>query len=81
MYGDNHPEPTVELTVIIDDQPYLLTVGVVEKLLVVAILGWELLLTEYDSGKRGELRMFLVHCLHIQCQKQVSNHFQTFAAF
>lgn len=44
-----------ELTVTIDDQPYLLTVWVVEKLPVVVILGWDLpvlldsLLAEFEK--------------------------------
>lgn len=34
--------PTAELSVVEDEQPYLLTVGVLEKLPVDAILGWDL---------------------------------------
>ncbi|XP_072316854.1 uncharacterized protein [Eucyclogobius newberryi] len=41
VHGDRHSYPT-ELTLVVDEQPYLLTVGVVERLPVAAILGWDL---------------------------------------
>ncbi|KAK7938780.1 hypothetical protein WMY93_002106 [Mugilogobius chulae] len=55
VHGDSHPYPTVEVTVTAKDQPYLVTVGVVEHLPVDAILGWDLpvlmdLLTENDTS-------------------------------
>ena len=37
---DSHSYPTAEVTVVADEQPYLLTVGVVERLPVTAIVGW-----------------------------------------
>lgn len=54
MHGDSHKYPTGDLTE--DKQPYLLTLGVVNKLPVHAILGWDLpvllkvLLTAKDTG-------------------------------
>ncbi|XP_042254566.1 uncharacterized protein LOC121887718 [Thunnus maccoyii] len=42
VHGDSHSYPTADLTVVVDEQPYLMTVGVVEKLPVAAILGWDL---------------------------------------
>ena len=42
VHGDSHAYPTADLTVVVDEQPYLLTVGVVEKLPVPALLGWDL---------------------------------------
>ncbi|XP_042247194.1 uncharacterized protein LOC121882816 [Thunnus maccoyii] len=42
VHGDSHSCPTADLTVVVDEQPYLMTVGVVEKLPVAAILGWDL---------------------------------------
>ena len=42
VHGDSHSYPTAEVTVVVDQQPYLLTVGVVERLAVAAILGWDL---------------------------------------
>ncbi|XP_067447429.1 uncharacterized protein [Thunnus thynnus] len=42
VHGDSHSYPTADLTVVVDEQPYLLTVGVVEKLPLAAILGWDL---------------------------------------
>lgn len=42
VHGDNHAYPKAEVTVIIDDQPYLLTVGVVEHLPVDVLLGTDL---------------------------------------
>ncbi|XP_055016250.1 uncharacterized protein LOC129410969 [Boleophthalmus pectinirostris] len=42
VHGDCHSYPTADLTVTVDEQPYLLSVGVVEKLPVAAILGWDL---------------------------------------
>ncbi|KAM7394882.1 hypothetical protein PAMA_006561 [Pampus argenteus] len=42
VHGDKHPYPKAEVTVTIDEQPYLLTVGVVENLPVEIILGWDL---------------------------------------
>lgn len=42
VYGSSHAYPTAELTVVIDEKPYLMTVGVVDKLPVAAILGWDL---------------------------------------
>lgn len=42
MHGDRHSYPTAELTIVVEEQPYLMTVGVVEKLPVAAILGWDL---------------------------------------
>lgn len=41
-HGDRHSYPTAEVTVVVDGQPYLLTVGVVERLPMTAILGWDL---------------------------------------
>ncbi|KAK7880009.1 hypothetical protein WMY93_033328 [Mugilogobius chulae] len=57
VHGDSHPYPTVEVTVTAKDQPYLVTVGVVEHLPVDAILGWDLpvlmdLLTENDTSDK-----------------------------
>lgn len=43
VHGDRHAYPTADLMVVVDEQPYLLTVGVVDKLPVAAILGWDLL--------------------------------------
>lgn len=65
VHGDKHPYPIADITVTIDEQPYLLTVGVVEHLPVDAILGWDLpvlmdllqeteLPVEIDSGEEGE---------------------------
>lgn len=65
VHGDSHPYPTVDVTVTVADQPYLVTVGVVENLPVDAILGWDLpvlmdLLNansvpdDADSGGNGE---------------------------
>uniref|UniRef100_A0A672ZPR8 Gypsy retrotransposon integrase-like protein 1 n=1 Tax=Sphaeramia orbicularis TaxID=375764 RepID=A0A672ZPR8_9TELE len=42
VHGDKHPYPTTEVTLTIDEQPYLLTVGVVKDLPVAAVLGWDL---------------------------------------
>ncbi|XP_068171734.1 uncharacterized protein [Antennarius striatus] len=42
VHGDRHSYPTAELTIVVEEQPYLMTVGVVEKLPVAAILGWDL---------------------------------------
>lgn len=42
VHGDSHAYLTADLTVVVDKQPYLLTVGVVDKLHVPAILGWDL---------------------------------------
>ncbi|XP_054875465.1 uncharacterized protein LOC129351003 [Amphiprion ocellaris] len=42
VHGDRHAYPTADLTVGVKGQAYLLTVGVVEKLPVAAILGWDL---------------------------------------
>lgn len=66
VHGDKHPYPKADLTVTIDEQPYLLTVGVVEHLPVDAILGWDLpvlmdllqeteLPGEIDFGEEGEV--------------------------
>lgn len=41
VYEDRHSYPTAEMTVVVVEQPYLLTVGVVERL-PVAILGWDI---------------------------------------
>lgn len=41
VHSDLHPYPKADATVIIDKQPYLLTVGVAENLPVDAILGWD----------------------------------------
>ncbi|KAK7889577.1 hypothetical protein WMY93_025137 [Mugilogobius chulae] len=73
VHGDSHPYPTVEVTVTAKDQPYLVTVGVVEHLPVDAILGWDLpvlmdLLTEndtsdkVDSGWKGDCVVDDVSC-------------------
>ena len=42
VHGDRHPYTTAELTVVIDEQPYLMTVAVVAKFAVAALLGWDL---------------------------------------
>ena len=42
VHGDSHAYPTADLTLVVNEQPYLMTVGVVEKLPVAAILGWDL---------------------------------------
>uniref|UniRef100_A0AAQ5XHE4 Gypsy retrotransposon integrase-like protein 1 n=1 Tax=Amphiprion ocellaris TaxID=80972 RepID=A0AAQ5XHE4_AMPOC len=42
VHGDRHAYPTADLTVGVNGQAYLLSVGVVEKLPVAAILGWDL---------------------------------------
>lgn len=42
VHGDIHPYPKAEVTVNVDGQPYLLTVGVVENLPMAAILGRDL---------------------------------------
>uniref|UniRef100_A0A3P9LR23 Gypsy retrotransposon integrase-like protein 1 n=1 Tax=Oryzias latipes TaxID=8090 RepID=A0A3P9LR23_ORYLA len=39
VHGDKHTYPNAELTVVIDDQPYLITVGVVDHLPVDILLG------------------------------------------
>ncbi|XP_074480628.1 uncharacterized protein LOC141761195 [Sebastes fasciatus] len=67
VHGDKHPYPTAELTVTIDEQSYLLTVGVVAKLPVAALLGWDLPVlldllqenrpVETDTGQRGEVNV------------------------
>ncbi|XP_026005285.1 uncharacterized protein LOC113010452 [Astatotilapia calliptera] len=41
VHGDKHPYPKVEITVTINDQPYLLSVGVVQNLPVEVILGMD----------------------------------------
>lgn len=55
VHGDRHSYPTAELTVVVDEQPYLLTVGVVEKLPVAAILGWDLPVL-YDVLLEGRVK-------------------------
>lgn len=42
VHGDSHAYPTADLMVVVSKQPYLLTVGVVNKLPVSAILGLDL---------------------------------------
>ena len=42
VHGDRHAYPRTEITVLIEDQPYLLTVGVVENLPVDLLLGRDL---------------------------------------
>ncbi|KAL3997082.1 hypothetical protein ACER0C_009738 [Sarotherodon galilaeus] len=42
VHGDKHPYPKVEVTVTINEQPYLLSVGVVQNLPVEVILGMDL---------------------------------------
>ncbi|XP_059184745.1 uncharacterized protein LOC131968014 [Centropristis striata] len=42
VHGDKHPYPRADVTITIDEQPYLLTVGVVQNLPVDMILGWDL---------------------------------------
>lgn len=42
VHGDQKNYPTTEITVLIKDQPYLMTVGVVEGLPVDMVLGWDL---------------------------------------
>ena len=42
MCAWRHSYPTAEVTVVVGEQPYLLTVGVVERLPIAAILGWDL---------------------------------------
>ena len=66
VHGDSHPYPKADVTVTIDEQSYLLTVGVVEHLPVDAILGWDFpvlmdllqdkeLAVQTDSGEMGDL--------------------------
>ena len=70
VHGDSHPYPTVDVTVTVADQPYLVTVGVVENLPVDAILGWDLPVlmdllnangvpAENDPGENGECALSL----------------------
>lgn len=42
VHGDEQHYPKADLTVVINDQPYLLTVGVVGNLPVDTVLGWDL---------------------------------------
>nr|XP_043871756.1 uncharacterized protein LOC122760682 [Solea senegalensis] len=64
VHGDEHKYPTADLTVSINEQPYMLNAGVVEKLPVDALLGWDLPVlldllletetpVETDSGENG----------------------------
>lgn len=59
VHGDRHSYPTADLMVVVNEQPYLLTVGVVEKLPVAAILGWDLpvlldvLMEKQDQDLKG----------------------------
>lgn len=54
VHGDYKPEPQVELTVEVDGQKYLMTVGVVEKLPVTMLLGRDLpVLYDLLSGAKG----------------------------
>ena len=70
VHGDNHPGPTVDVAVNIDEQTYLSTPGVVEKLPVPVLFAWsspiplDLLLkttsAETNSGEKVEVKINVV---------------------
>ncbi|XP_039862407.1 uncharacterized protein LOC120718122 [Simochromis diagramma] len=69
VHGDKHPYPKVEVTVTINEQPYLLSVGVVQNLPVEVILGMDLPVlmdllqeeeeraTETERGEAGKVKV------------------------
>lgn len=57
VHGNSHSFPTADQTVVLDEQPYFLMVGVVEKMLVTAILEWVSTVL-FDTHKRLSSQVF-----------------------
>lgn len=72
MHGNSYSYTTADLTVVVDEQPHFLLVGVVEKLPVTSILGWvspvllDVLLEAKDSDCSKGLSS-LKHSADIPC--------------